>query len=104
SMHLPQPFERSGSARLDGAAADPERSRGFLLGQREQVAALEDEPLPVRKLLDRVEEAPALGGCDGQLLGRGGRLTRGARGRAKREPLAPTGTAAAVTGLVRGDR
>src|SRR4051794_28621426 len=96
SIRLPQPFERAVRTRLDGAEPDVERGGGLLLGELEQVAAREDVAGLVGQLLELGEQVRALVGVEDGLLGRGGRLARGSRGRTQREVVAPPCGAAAV--------
>src|SRR5262245_36193841 len=99
-----QPLERSREPRLDRAAANPERGRGLLLREVEEVPVREYQPVALAEPADRCEQLlPPLRVHERRLGGRG-RVPRGrVRRSSEREPLPPPGRAAAVPRLVCDD-
>ena len=101
--HLPaQPLERARGARLHGARLDAERGGGLGLGELEQVAAAEHEPVVVAQPRQRAEQRRAR-------LAPRARSPRPSRRRAaaatpQRQRAAPPGRAAPVARLVGDDR
>src|SRR5438270_503726 len=73
---LPQAIERARRARLDGAPSEPEDRGGLVLGELEEVAARDHEPLWLRKCVDRRQQQLAPLAVEKRRLGGGGRLPR----------------------------
>src|SRR5581483_3831334 len=99
-----QPLEPAREPGLDGAGAAAERRRRLLLGQVEEVAAADGEPLVGRQPADRGKELLAPLGAEELGLGGRGRVPRdNFAGRAYGEALAPCSRTPAVARLVAHD-
>src|SRR3954471_17714173 len=105
-IRLPQPFERPGRARLDGAGRDVERRGRLLLRELEEIAAGKHLARLIRQVVERCEQLRTAVVVKYRVLGGGGRLPRdfGARGRYPQQQVLPAACGAApVPRLVRDD-
>src|SRR5204862_13936 len=104
SKLLSETTERARDARLDRAAPDPERCRGFLLGQVEEVHARDHEPVVFGQGLDRRHHLVATLRGESGILGGRDRAPRALLpGSAQRQARTAPGQAPPVVRLVRHD-